>query len=282
MTRSSIRFLCVVMFCASVALGDEVPEAARSAKGLDSALNSLHAPTRDTKALSAGESLKHFKLRPGYAVDLIADEPVVRQPININFDARGRMWVTQYIQYPFPKGLKIVEYDRYIRAKFDKTPLPPPLGDKGADRVSIHEDTDGDGTFDRTKVFVDGLNIATSALPGKGGVWVMNPPYLLFYPDANGDDVPDGDPVVHLSGFGLQDTHAAANSLTWGPDGWIYGAQGSTCTAKVKVEVATEQKGTTDFLGQAIWRYHPARHVFEIFAEGGGNTFGVEFDDQGR
>jgi putative heme-binding domain-containing protein len=118
----------------------------------------------------------------------------------------------------------------------------------------------------------------------------MNPPYLLFYPDANGDDVPDADPVVHLSGFGLQDTHAVANSLTWGPDGWLYGAQGSTCTAKVKVELPsspnpeprTLNPSTTDFLGQAIWRYHPERHLFELFAEGGGNTFGVEFDDQGR
>jgi putative heme-binding domain-containing protein len=283
MTSHRIRVLgWLLALCASTALGADIPDAAKGAKGLDSALNSLHAPTRDTKALSAIESLKHFKLRPGYAIDLIATEPTVRQPLNINFDARGRMWVTQYIQYPFPKGLKIVEYDRYIRAKFDKTPLPPPRGDKGTDRITIHEDSDGDGTFDKTKVFVDGLNIATSALPGKGGVWVMNPPYLLFYPDANGDDAPDADPVVHLSGFGLQDTHAVANSLTWGPDGWIYGGQGSTCTAKVKVEVPTEQKGTTDFSGQAIWRYHPQKHLFEIFAEGGGNTFGVEFDDKGR
>jgi len=228
--------LAVVGLTATARAAD-IPDAAKGAKGLDSALASLHAPTRDTKPLPATESLKHFKLRPGYAVDLIASEPVVRQPLNINFDARGRMWVTQYIQYPFPKGLKVVEYDRYIRAKFDKTPLPPPHGDKGADRITIHEDTDGDGTFDKTTVFVDGLNIATSALPGKGGVWVMNPPYLLFYPDANGDDVPDSDPVVHLSGFGLEDTHAVANSLTWGPDGWIYGAQGSTTPAKVKVHL---------------------------------------------
>src|SRR3954468_4681718 len=277
-------FVLITLLFATVTFADDAPiaDAAKNAKGLDSALAALRAPTRDTKPLSAEESLKHFKLRPGYAVDLIAEEPVVRQPLNINFDARGRMWVTQYIQYPFPKGLKVVEYDRYIRAKFDKTPLPPPRGNKGADRITIHEDTDGDGTYDKTTVFVDALNTATSALRGKDGVGVMTPPYLLFYPDANGDDVPDGDPVVHLSGFGLQDTHAVANSLTWGPDGWIYGAQGSTCTAKVKVEVATERKGTTDFLGQAIWRYHPERHVFEVFAEGGGNTFGVEFDDAGR
>ena len=277
-----IRWLWVLAFCAWTVRADDapIPDAVKRAKGLDSALNSLHAATRDTKALSPQESLKHFKVRPGYAVDLIASEPAVRQPLNISFDARGRMWVTQYIQYPFPKGLRIVEYDRYIRAKFDKVPLPPPRGDKGADRITIHEDTDG--TFAKTTVFVDGLNIATAALPGKGGVWVMNPPYLLFYPDRDGDDVPDGDPIVHLSGFGLEDTHAVANSLAWGPDGWIYGAQGSTCTAKVKVEVPTDQKGTTDFLGQAIWRYHPDKHVFEIFAEGGGNTFGVAIDDKGR
>jgi putative membrane-bound dehydrogenase-like protein len=285
------RLFFLIALFAPLALADDlpVPDAARNAKGLDSALNSLRAPTRDTKPLPPDEALKHFKLRPGYAIDLISAEPTVRQPLNINFDARGRMWVTQYVQYPFPKGLKVVEYDRYIRAKFDKTPLPPPAGDRGADRVTIHEDTDGDGTYDHVKTFVDGLSIATAALPGKDGVWVMNPPYLLFYPDANHDDVPDANPVVHLSGFGLEDTHAAANSLTWGPDGWIYGAQGSTCTAKVKVELPSSlnpeprtPNPTTDFLGQAIWRYHPDRHVFEIFAEGGGNTFGVEFDDAGR
>src|SRR5438046_2532442 len=175
-----IRWLWVLAICAWTVRADDapIPDAVKRAKGLDSALNSLHAATRDTKALPPEESLKHFKVRDGYAVDLIAAEPAVRQPLNISFDARGRMWVTQYIQYPFPKGLRIVEYDRYIRAKFDKTPLPPPRGDKGADRITIHEDTDGDGTFDKTTVFVDGLNIATAALPGKGGVWVMNPPYL--------------------------------------------------------------------------------------------------------
>jgi putative membrane-bound dehydrogenase-like protein len=158
----------------------------------------------------------------------------------------------------------------------------------GHDRITILEDVDGDGSFKKHTTFLDGLNIATSALPGRGGrgpddsgVWVMNPPYLLFYPDKKHRDVPDGDPIVHLSGFGLEDTHAVASNLTWGPDGWLYGTQGSTCTAKVKAELSGETK-TTDFLGQAIWRYHPETHRFEIFAEGGGNTFGLEFDDAGR
>ncbi|MFI4874137.1 MAG: PVC-type heme-binding CxxCH protein, partial [Blastopirellula sp. JB062] len=214
-------------------------------------------------------------------VKVVLSEPEVRQPVCINFDERGRMWVVQYLQYPFPAGLKVVKYDEHLRAVFDKVPAAPPHHDRGADKITIHEDTDGDGTFDKQKTFVDGLNIVTSALPGRGGVWVMNPPYLLFYPDKDQDDVPDGDPEVHLAGFGMADTHAVANSLTWGPDGWLYGAQGSTCWASVTLPRIDPQP-PIHFKGQAIWRYHPEKNKFEVFAEGGGNTFAVEFDSQGR
>jgi putative heme-binding domain-containing protein len=255
-------------------------DAVRGAEGLDEALRNLRASMVTTPPLSPAEALAHFKLPEGLAIDLVASEPVVRQPLYTTFDERGRMWVVQYIQYPFPAGLKVLSYDRYIRAKFDKVPPPPPDQFRGADRITIHEDTAGDGSFRSVKTFVEGLNITTAALPGRGGVWVLNPPYLLFYPDPEHTDTP-GRPEVHLSGFGLEDTHAVASSLTWGPDGWLYGAQGSTCTARVKVEITRESK-TTDFLGQAIWRYHPETHRFELFAEGGGNTFGVAFDDQGR
>jgi glucose/arabinose dehydrogenase len=108
------------------------------------------------------------------------------------------------------------------------------------------------------------LNIASSVAVGRGGVFVLNPPYLLFYPDRNKDDVPDGDPEVCLSGFGLEDTHAVANNLRWGPDGWLYGVQGSTTTGHVR---------GIEFLGQAIWRYQPETKAFELFAEGGGNPW---------
>jgi putative heme-binding domain-containing protein len=259
---------------------DEVPDFVKGAEGLDEALRNLKAKMAATPPLSPAEALRHMRTRDGLTVDLIAHEPTVRQPLYLTFDERGRMWVVQYRQYPFPAGLKVVAYDRYIRAKFDKVPPPPPNHFKGEDRVTIHEDVKGDGSFSKVTTFVDQLNIATAALPGRGGVWVLNPPYLLFYPDRERTDKP-GRPVVHLSGFGLEDTHSVASSLCWGPDGWIYGAHGSTCTARVKVEVAGE-KTTTDFLGQAIWRYHPEQHRFELFAEGGGNTFGVAFDDVGR
>jgi putative membrane-bound dehydrogenase-like protein len=259
----------------------EITESVKGAEGLEEALRNLKASMVTTPVLSPGEALRRFKLRNGLRVDLIASEPVVKQPLYLSFDERGRLWVVQYKQYPFPAGLKVVSYDQYIRAKFDKVPLPPPRHFRGDDRITIHEDVKGDGSFSKVTTFADGLNIATAALPGRGGVWVLNPPYLLFYPDKQRTDKAVEKPEVHLSGFGLEDTHAVASSLTWGPDGWLYGAHGSTCTAKVRVEITGEKK-TTDFLGQAIWRYHPERHVFELFAEGGGNTFGVAFDEEGR
>ncbi|MBX6315994.1 MAG: dehydrogenase, partial [Isosphaeraceae bacterium] len=147
-----------------------------------------------------------------------------------------------------------------------------------ADKITVLEDTDGDGTFDKAKDVITGLNIASSVAIGRGGIWVLNPPYLLFYPDADGDDVPDADPEVHLSGFGLEDTHSVANSLEWGPDGWLYGANGSTTTGTIN-SAATKN---LHFKGQMIWRYHPETKVFEIFAEGGGNTFSLEIDSAGR
>src|SRR3712207_9365859 len=75
--------------------------------------------------------------------------------------------------------------------------------------------------------------MASAAVRGHGVIWVMHTPYLLFYPDGDGDDVPDRDPEVRLAGFGLEDTHSVANGLIWGPDGWLYGAQGSTVTSRV-------------------------------------------------
>lgn len=223
--------------------------------------------------LSPEESLKKLRPAPGYELELVAGEPVIRQPIDLHFDARGRLWVVQYIQYPFPAGLTITGYDQYMRAEFDRVPPPPPHHFKGADKITILEDRDGDGRYESHKTFVEGLNMATSIELGDGGVWVLQSPYLLFYPDKNGDDIPDGDPEVHLSGFGLEDTHSLASSLHWGPDGWLYGAKGSTTTLDIQ---------GIRLLGQGIWRYHPGTKKFEIFAEGGGNTFSFEFDRYGR
>jgi putative membrane-bound dehydrogenase-like protein len=218
------------------------------------------------------EAVRRMVVPEGFHAEVFAAEPMVRQPVSACFDERGRLWVVEYLQYPNPAGLKPVTVDQYLRTEYDKVPEPPPRGARGADRIKILEDTDGDGRADKVKIFADGLNLASALAVGHGGVFVGQAPYLLFYPDRDRDDRPDGDPEVLLAGFGLQDAHATVNSMTWGPDGWLYGAQGSTVTARIRGQE----------FQQAIWRYHPQDHRFEVFAEGGGNTWGLDFDLAGN
>jgi putative membrane-bound dehydrogenase-like protein len=221
----------------------------------------------------ADQTLRSFKTIGGLTMELVAAEPVIRQPVDLHFDDRGRLWVVQYLQYPFPAGLTINAYDQYLRARYDRVPSAPPNHVRGADKITLLEDKDGDGSFESHTDVITGLNITTSVLTGHGGLWVMNPPYLLFYRDKTGDGLPDGEPEVRLSGFGLEDTHSLANSLTWGPDGWLYGVHGSTSTARVR---------GVSFLGQAVWRYHPDTDDFELVAQGGGNPWTLSFDSRGR
>ena len=233
----------------------------------------------DTPPTEATEAVKKFQVRQGFEIELMASEPEVGQPLFMSWDSRGRLWVAQYLQYQFPAGLKIVEYDNHLRAQFDSVPKPPPHGVKGADKLTIFEDTDGDGKFDKHRDAITGLNIATSVETGHGGIWVTNPPYLLFYPDADGDGSPDTDPEVCLSGFGIEDTHSVMNSLEWGPDGWLYGVNGSTTTGEVECPATGK---IVKWQGQMVWRFNPDSRHFEIYAEGGGNTFSLEIDSVGR
>jgi putative membrane-bound dehydrogenase-like protein len=260
------------------------PTSAIFSKPEEIAVINLRNKPKDTKTprLSLAESLAALSAPDDLEIEQVLAEPTIAQPLFCNFDERGRMWVMQYLQYPNPAGLKIVSKDFWWRAVYDKTPLPPPHGTKGRDKISIHEDTDGDGKYDKHTTFIDDLNIATSFCRGKGGVWVLNPPALLFYPDKNNDDKPDGDPEVHLLGFGLEDPHSVVNSMRWGPDGWLYAAQGSTVSAKVIRPGIDKPEQAVFSQGQHIWRYHPETHRYEIFSEGGGNAFGVDLDSEGR
>lgn len=216
-------------------------------------------------------ALSKMQMADGLKATIVASEPLVRQPVAIDFDDRGRLWVIQYLQYPNPAGLNRIKVDRFSRTQYDRIPEPPPRGPNGADKITILEDKNGDGRADKAHDFISGLNLSTGFAFGDQGVYVLQAPYLLHYKDANQDDIPDSDPQVLLTGFGMDDAHSLANSLTWGNDGWLYGLQGSTVTAKIRgIEFQ-----------QGIWRYHPPTDRFELYAEGGGNMWGLDLDRSG-
>ncbi len=284
---------CVMAGAWEFSLGDDYrPGGARVDKPTTTAFDQFRASNRilgpsaqvfTGAKLSPQDSYGKMKSQSDFKFDLLLSEPQVAQPTHMSFDTRGRLWVSQYKQYPNPAGLKMVSRDNYYRSYYDRVPPPPPNHDRGADIISIHEDTDGDGIFDKHKVFQDGLNMANASVRGRDGVWVMQTPYLLFYPDKNFDDVPDGPPVVHLQGFGLEDVHAVANGLIWGPDGWLYGGVGSSTTSRItRPGMDPPDTEPVYFPGSMVWRYHPVTREFEVFAEGSGNLFGLEIDAQGR
>src|SRR5262249_47782123 len=105
------------------------------------------------------DAARRMSVAKGLEVRLVASEPLVRQPVAIEFDDRGRLWVIQYLQYPNPSGLKRVTVDRFSRTTYDRLPEPPPRGPKGEDCITILEDADGDGRVDRGRDFVTGLNL---------------------------------------------------------------------------------------------------------------------------
>ena len=206
--------------------------------------------------LSPEDAAKAMTVPPGFTVKVLAAEPDVRQPIAMAFDDRGRLWVAEAYSYP-------------VR-------LPD---EEARDRVLIFEDTDGDDAFDKRTVFIEGLNLVSGLEVGFGGVWVGAAPYLMFIPDADGDDVPDGKPEILLDGWAWQDTHETLNAFTWGPDGWLYGCHGVFTHSNVGKPGCADEDRTR--LNAAIWRYHPVTHTFEIFAEGTSNPWGVDFNDVG-
>jgi len=206
---------------------------------------------------SPGDALKGFSLYEGFQAKLIAAEPDITQPIAMTFDARGRLWVAEAHTYP-------------VRA----------AEGEGRDRIVIFEDADHDGSYESRKIFAENLNLVSGLELGFGGVWVGAAPYLLFIPDKDRDDVPDGEPEVLLDGFGYQDTHETLNAFTWGPDGWLYGCHGVFTHSKVGAPGTADDERVP--LNCGVWRFHPTRKIFEVFAHGTSNPWGVDFDDRGQ
>jgi len=205
-------------------------------------------------------AVARMTLPKGFSVTQFAAEPHVVQPFAFCFDSRGRVWVCENLNY--------------------ETRRSDTFNDGPKGRIIILEDTNGDGKFDKKKLFIDKLFFPTGLQVGFGGVWVGSPPNLYFIPDRNGDDKPDGKPEVVLDGWGRQDRHETLNSFTWGPDGWLYGCHGVFTHSRVG------KPGTPDAerkpINAGVWRYHPTKKKFEVFAWGTSNPWGLDFDDRGQ
>src|SRR5688572_22831449 len=197
----------------------------------------------------AEEAARRMSVPPGFKVELVAAEPAIINPIAMTFDDRGRIFITESVEYP-------------------KKPAGP-----GRDRVKILEDTDADGRADKVTVFAEGLNIPTGVAVGHGGVWVLNAPDLLYLKEKDGKEISR---EVVLTGFGRTDTHELPNSLTWGPDGWLYGLNGVFNQCRVRSNNGREYQ-----FNCALWRVHPRTREFQIVSEGTSNPYGLAWDTEG-
>ncbi|MCY2986240.1 MAG: c-type cytochrome [Planctomycetota bacterium] len=205
--------------------------------------------------LSPEQAAATMVVPDGFQVTLFAGEPDVQQPVGFCFDDRGRLWVAEAYNYP-------------------------DHGTKPGDRIVILEDSDGDGKFDNRKVFFDQLNYVTGIEVGFGGAWVMSPPFFYFIPDKDGDDVPDSKPQLLLDGFGNHaNSHNLANGFAWGPDGWLYGTHGRTNFSRI-AKPGTPDDQRVQFDG-GVYRYHPVKHIWEPYADGTTNPWGIDWNDVG-
>ena len=202
------------------------------------------------KAYTPQEAIQKMQVPEGFSVEVVVSEPDLVNPVAFTFDEKGRIWVVESLEYPRSS---------------------PGVG---KDRVKVLEDTNQDGKVDKVTVFAEGLNIPSGIAVGHGGVWVANSPDILFLKDTDGDGKADYKEVV-VTGFGRDDTHELPNSLTFGPDGWLYGYNGVFNQSVIK------HQGKEHRFTCALFRIHPKTREFELFAEGVSNPWGLAFDTEG-
>ncbi|MBL4886383.1 MAG: c-type cytochrome [Planctomycetaceae bacterium] len=204
------------------------------------------------------EAANAITVPEGFRVTLFAGEPDVSQPISMETDDRGRLWVS--------------ECYTYAKQGFD---------DELRDRLLILEDTDGDGEHDLRKVFWDQGNRLTSILPGTKGCWILNHGTLAWLADENGDDIADGEPQIILDGFNFREVgHNIVGGMISGPDGWIYGRHGILGSSLVGKPGESASQRTP--LNCGVWRFHPQQHHFEVLAHGTTNPWGLDYNDLGE
>jgi putative membrane-bound dehydrogenase-like protein len=216
-------------------------------------------PVAPTEALPPEEQIKKFHLPPGFEIQLVASEPDIQKPMNLNFDSRGRLWVTHSVEYPWPA----------------EGPNPP------RDGVTILDGIGPDGKATRISKFAEELNIPIGVLPlydGKEAI-VWSIPNLWKLRDTDGDGKADQREIL-FGPYDFVDTHGDQNSLKMGLDGWIYANHGFRNDSKIRRKgegpvVLELQSGNT-------YRFKPDGSQIEAFGWGQVNPFGSCFDLNGN
>jgi len=202
--------------------------------------------------LTPAESMHHIQVPPGFELKLFAAEPMVVNPIAINWDERGRLWVVETVDYP-----------NNLQA-----------GNIGNDRIKILTDTTGDGLADQSVIFADKLSIPTSLVFANGGVIVTNGSELLFLRDTDGDDRADERRVL-IDGFRMHDTHAGPSNLRQGFDQWIWATCGySGFNGNVG--------GTDHSFSSGVFRFLPDGSRLEFLQATTNNTWGLGISASGE
>jgi putative membrane-bound dehydrogenase-like protein len=197
----------------------------------------------------ADEVLRSFQIHPAFQIELVVKEPVVFDPVDMEFDEHGRAFVIEMPGYPF-------------------------MEEKS--RVVLLEDKNADGVYDQRTVFADALNFADSILPHGGGLLVAAPPHVVFLRDTDGDNVADTREIL-LSGFAVENPQHNLNGLMHGLGGWIYGANGGN-SGNVFWPGDTLHRVP---LRDDDFRFNLDRKKFERIGRSAGG-FGITMDDWGR
>ena len=199
------------------------------------------------------KELASFKVADGFEVTLWAAEPLVAKPIQMNWDADGRLWVVSSTAYPHLK-----------------------TGEEANDKIFVIEDTDGDGKADKTTIFAEGLLTPTGILPGDGGVYVANSTEILHFSDTDGDGKADKKRRI-LHGFGTGDAHHLIHTFRWGPEGKMYFNQSIYIFSHIETPF-----GTKRLEAGGVWQLNPKTLELDVYARGGINFWGLQFDRWGQ
>ena len=259
---------------------------------LPSILGTLQADEPAAPLSSPEAQLKMFHVPPGFEVQLVAAEPEIQKPLNLNFDSAGRLWVTGTTLYPWPARADAL--DRPIASfehnwnsngiAFRAAASPPPPSEHGFDTVRVLSDFDpATGHARKISVFADGLNIPIGIVPlprrasAKGDTIIVHSiPSIWRLEDTDGDGRADVREELY-TGFGFKDTHGMASNFTYWVDGWIYGTHGFANHSEVR-----DRSGRVTVLDSGnTYRFRPDGSHFEQWTHGQTNPFGLAFDPRG-